>query len=105
VPRARATRWRFLVETPTAYNPTVRDGGTAEVPWGRAWTLDREGSRAVVEVEASAAALAAYAAGSLPQTGRAAIQSEGRTAVERYLEERTLPARLLVTAAGVRKQR
>ena len=103
--RAHARRWRFLVETPTPYNPTVRDGGTADVPWGRSWVLDRDGARAVVEVEASVAALAAYAAGSLPQTGRAAIQSEGRTAVERYLEERTLPARLLITAAGVRKQR
>ena len=99
-------RWRLLVEAPTPYNPTVRPGGTADVPWGRAWTLGGDtGRRVVVEVEANAAALAAYSDGTLPKTGRLAIQSEGRSAIECRLGDRKLPARILITASGVRSAR
>jgi hypothetical protein len=101
--RRQAADWRFLVEVPNAYNPTVRTGGRVDVPWGRSWSLARDDARAVVEVEASAKALEAYAQGTLPKTGRIAIQTEGRSAIERYLGERKLPPRILITAAGVRK--
>ena len=93
---------RFLVERPTPYNPTVRPGGSADVPWGRAWTLADGTDRVVIEVEANAAALAAYRDGTLPQTGRLAIQSEGRSAIESHLGDRKLPQSILITAAGVR---
>jgi hypothetical protein len=98
-----APRWRFLVERPTAYNPSVRPDGTDAVPWGRSWTLASDAKRVLVEVEATAAALAAYTDGTLPKTGRRAIQSEGRSAVETYLSERKLPDRIRITAQGVRK--
>ncbi|TML91513.1 MAG: hypothetical protein E6G08_00430 [Actinobacteria bacterium] len=81
----------------------MRPEGTAAVPWGRAWTLARDGKSVVVEVEASAAAIAAYVDGTLPKPGRLAIQSEGRSAVEKYLAERKLPSRILITAQGVRR--
>lgn len=102
--RKRGEPWRFLHDVPNAYNPAVRADGSPEVPWGRAWSLARAGDRALVEVEANAASLAAYAAGTLPKTGRLAIQTEGRSAVERYLGERALPRRLLVTAGGIRRR-
>lgn len=95
-------RWRFLVDAPSPYNPTVRPNGTADIPWGRAWTLAHGGVRVVVEVEANAAALDAYVKGTLPKTGRRAFQSEGRSAIEKHLAERRLPARILITAGGVR---
>jgi hypothetical protein len=97
-------QWRFLADRPTPYNPAVRPDRNADVPWGRAWTLDDGRKRVVVEVEANRAALDAYLAGTLPQTGRLAIQSEGRSAIEKHLGERKLPARLLVTAGGVRSR-
>jgi hypothetical protein len=93
---------QFLVERPTPYNPTVRPKGTADVPWGRAWTLLDGAKRVVVEVEANAAALEAYANGTLPQTGRLAIQTEGRSAIESHLDDQKLPTHLVITAAGVR---
>jgi hypothetical protein len=95
--------WRFLVEKPTAYNPSVRPDGKDAVPWGRAWTLASGRKPVVVEVEASAAAIAAYVDGTLPKTGRRAIQSEGRSAIETYLSERKLPDRILITVQGVRR--
>jgi len=96
---------QFLVERPTPYNPSVRPKGTAAVPWGRAWTLADGNKRVVVEVEANAAALDAYVAGTLPQTGRLAIQTEGRSAIESHLGDRTLPTHILITAAGVRRSK
>ncbi len=93
---------QFLVERPTPYNPSVRPKGTAAVPWGRAWTLADGNKRVVVEVEANAAALDAYMAGTLPQTGRLAIQTEGRSAIESHLGDRKLPTHILITASGVR---
>jgi hypothetical protein len=96
---------RFLVDVPTPYNPTVRPNGTADVPWGRAWTLAENGEQIVVEVEASAAALEAYVNGTLPKTGRLAIQTEGRSAIESHLEDHSLPRQLKITAAGVRTQK
>jgi hypothetical protein len=98
-------RWRFLVDRPAPYNPTVREGGTPDVPWGRGWTLGREGRRALVEVEANAAALEAYRDGTLPAGCRLAIQTEGRSAVEEHLDDRRPPRRLVVTAAGIRRKR
>lgn len=98
-------RRRFLVDMPTPYNPTVRPDGTADVPWGRAWTLADGDKQVVVEVEANAAALEAYVNGSLPQTGRLAIQTEGRSAIEAHLDDRTLPKHLKITAGGVRKHK
>jgi hypothetical protein len=95
---------QFLVERPTPYNPSVRPKGTAAVPWGRAWTLADGNKRIVVEVEASAAALDAYMAGTLPQTGRLAIQTEGRSAIESHLGDRKLPTHILITASGVRSK-
>lgn len=103
--RRHAAEWRFLTEVPNAYNPTVRPDGSVDVPWGRSWLLAREDARAVVEVEASTAALEAYAKGTLPKTGRVAIQTEGRSAVERHLGDRKLPERILITAAGLRSPR
>jgi hypothetical protein len=100
--RSPDARRQFLVERPTPYNPTVRPKGTDTVPWGRAWTLADGDKRVVVEVEANAAALDAYAAGTLPQTGRLAIQTEGKSAIESHLGDRTLPTHILITAAGVR---
>ena len=100
--RAPKERWRFLADVPSAYNPTTRPDGRADIPWGRAWTLANERRRVVVEVEANKAALDAYLGGTLPRTGRLALQSEGRTAIEKHLGERKLPARILVTAGGVR---
>jgi len=97
-------RWRFLADVPSPYNPTARPGGSADIPWGRAWTLADTRTRVVVEVEANAAALKAYLAGTLPSTGRRALQSEGRTAIEKHLGERKLPARILITAGGVRRR-
>jgi hypothetical protein len=96
---------QFLVDRPTPYNPTVRPKGTDTVPWGRAWTLADGDKRVVVEVEANAAALDAYMAGTLPQTGRLAIQTEGRSAIESHLGDRTLPTHILITAAGVRSSK
>ncbi len=103
--KRKAARRRFLVERPTPYNPTVRPNGTASVPWGRAWTLADGDRQVVVEVEANAAALEAYVNGTLPQTGRLAIQTEGRSAIESHLEDRTLPKHLMITAGGVRRQK
>jgi hypothetical protein len=94
---------QFLVERPTPYNPTVRPKGTENVPWGRAWTLVDGAKHVVVEVEANAAALEAYVNGTLPQTGRLAIQTEGRSAIESHLDDRKLPTRILITAGGVRR--
>ena len=99
-------RWRFLVELPGAYNPSTRPGGLAESMWGRSWTLEREdGRQAVVHVEASPEALAAYLKGTLPQTARHAIQTEGRSAVERHLAEKRLPELIHITGGGVRRPR
>ena len=57
---------------------------------------------AIVTTGGGAAALAAYRDGTLPQTGRLAIQSEGRSAIESHLGDRKLPQSILITAAGVR---
>ena len=68
-------------------------------------TLADGDRQVVVEVEANAAALEAYVNGSLPQTGRLAIQTEGRSAIEAHLDDRTLPKHLKITAGGVRKHK
>jgi hypothetical protein len=98
--------WRFLVETPTAYNPSTRAKSRRGSPWGRAWTLERDdGKRACVEVETTQAALDAYLAGTLPKTARVAIQTEGRSAVARHLGDAKLPAVIHITGAGIRRGR
>jgi hypothetical protein len=43
-------------------------------------------------------------AGTLPQTGRLAIQTEGRSAIESHLGDRKLPTHILITASGVRSK-
>jgi hypothetical protein len=97
-------RWRFLVQGPEAYNPSVGSEATADSSWGRRWTLGRDdGKQCSVEVEASSSALDAYNAGSLPATARRAIQSEGRSAVEGHLGDRSLPMRITITPTGVRR--
>jgi hypothetical protein len=99
-------RWRFLVEMPTAYNPSSRPDGMQESAWGRTWTLERDdGKRAVVEIETNQAALDAYVAGTLPKAARLAIQTEGRSALEEKLGNAKLPSVLHITGAGIRRHR
>ena len=99
-------RWRFLVETPTPYNPSARVKSKRGSSWGRAWTLERDdGERAHVDVETSMEALDAYHAGTLPKTAREAIQTEGRSAIARHLEDTKLPPVIHITGAGIRKGR
>lgn len=99
-----AERWRFLVHGPEPYNPSAESKATADSSWGRRWTLGRDdGEQCTVEVEATTSALDAYNAGSLPATARRAIQSEGRSAVEGHLGDRSLPARITITPTGVRR--
>ena len=100
----RKQRWRFLVDRPTAYNPSTRSKRMLGSNWGRAWTLERDdGKRAHVDVETSAAALDAYLAGTLPMTAREAIQTEGRSAIARHLGDAKLPAVIHITGAGIRR--
>jgi hypothetical protein len=104
--KSKQQRWRFLVDSPAAYNPSSRPDGLPDSAWGRTWTLERtDGTRALVRVEASAAAIAAYMDGTLPQKARRAIQTEGRSAVEQYLGETSLPGAIHVTSSAVRRHR
>jgi hypothetical protein len=99
----RKHRWRFLTETPTAYNPSARAKSKHGGAWGRAWTLERDdGRRAHVDVETSPAALDAYLAGTLPKSAREAIQTEGRSAIARHLADTKLPTVIYITGAGIR---
>jgi len=102
--RSDEPRWRFIVDGPSPYNPSVRPGGKKDFQWGRTWTLQRDdGERALVEVEANAAALEAYVDGTISKAGRVAIQTEGRSAVEAHLTEDDLPDRIHITKTGVRR--
>jgi hypothetical protein len=101
----RNHHWRFLVERPTAYNPSTRAKSKSDSHWGRTWTLERDdGKRARVDVETSPAALDAYLAGALPETARVAIQTEGRSAIARHLDDTRLPAAIQITGAGIRRR-
>ena len=103
---SKPSRWRFLVEMPTPYNPSSRPEGMRESQWGRTWTLERDdGKRAVVEIEASQVALDAYVARTLPKTARRAIQTEGRSAFEGQLGDAKLPGMIHITGAGIRRHR
>ena len=100
-----APRWRFLVDMPTAYNPSSRPEGMRDSRWGRTWTLERDdGKRALVEIETSQAALDAYVAGTLAKTARLAIQTEGRSAIEAHLGDAKLPAMIHITGSGVHRR-
>ena len=101
---SKPPRWRFLVETPGAYNPSTRPEGMQESQWGRTWTLERDdGARAQVQVETSPEALDAYVAGTLPKTARRAIQTEGRSALEDHLADAKLPRLIRITGTGIRR--
>lgn len=87
-----------IVGGPREYEPS---GGTdAERGW--AWDLERYGVQSTVRVElARTAAVVLAAGGPIANEAERAVQTRGQSAVELWLDEETLPERIVIHTEGV----
>jgi hypothetical protein len=85
-------KWR-IVGGPRNYEPS--GGADAAVGW--AWDLERDGKRVIVRVELSRTAANVS---SVAEEATRAIRTQGKAAVDAWLDEETLPERIVIHTEG-----
>jgi hypothetical protein len=83
-----------IVGGPRNYEPS--GGADAAVGW--AWDLERDGEQVTVSVEVSRTA---GNVSSVAEEATRAIRTRGKSAIDLWLDEETLPERIVVHTEGV----
>src|SRR5438874_6790434 len=92
-------------DNPRQYDPSQARGNVFSTR-GWAWRVkseDEPGRLETICADVTAEAEGALAKGELLAESEKAISSQGRTAIEPYLGRDQLPARVLITTAGIRE--